>query len=128
MGNTIDSDIEKLKKHIIDSNSGYGQEFKDRILGSLNAMKNPRPKDYLRFYIEKNFIEKDLYKAYEEIRNAAAHGKKADIEKIQDYLIKLSKVFVLVYKLVFLRIGYTGKYIDYGEFGYPDKEFKAKLN
>lgn len=124
---SINDEIEKVKCHV--KNCGnYSQEFQNRMIGTLTAMKKPRPKDYLRLFIDSNFIEKDLYSAYDEIRNAAAHGKKADIEKIQAYLTKLLKVLVLFYKLVFLRIGYTGNYINYGEFGYPDKACNPESN
>lgn len=123
----IDEDIEKLKSHLKkgEKRGCYNKSFYNRILGTLNAMKKPRPKDYLKLFITKNFIEKNLYDAYDEIRNAAAHGKQIDIEKIQGHLNKLSKVLVLFYNLIFLKIGYTGNYINYGEFGYPNKVFSA---
>jgi hypothetical protein len=123
---TIGNDIEKLISYI--KSDAYSQGFQNRILGTLGHMRDPRAKDYLRLFIDSNFIENDLYKAYEDIRNAAAHGKRADIEKIQAYLTKLLKVLVLFYKLVFLRIGYVGNYIDYGKLGYPDVAFSAILN
>jgi len=63
--------------------------------------------------------------AWRQIRQSAAHGMRGETEFSQENCQKLFRVLVLFYHLIFSRIGYKGKYTDYGEFGFPAKNYPS---
>jgi len=106
--------------------STLDEPFKKRIDASLTAMLQSRAKDLLYILQKKNLIDEKLIKEYGKLRNPSAHGT-FDISNPQECLDRCSIALMLFYYLIFLAIGYTGKYIDYSVHGFSVKEFNATL-
>ncbi len=64
--------------------------------------------------------------AWELVRNNSAHAVASETQISQENLLRLNKVLVLFYHLVFNLIGYHGAYTDYGELGHPVKSYPIK--
>lgn len=101
--------------------------FRKRLTGTLANMKRPRAKDFLFHLRDQNLLDADLVKSYGELRNKSAHGGDVNWGDFQSHLDQCSAVLVLFYQLVFLRIGYTGQYTNYADYGYPPRSFIAAL-
>lgn len=101
--------------------------FRRRLKGTLASMKRPRAKDFLFHLRDQHLLNAGLVKAYGELRNKSAHGGDVNWGDFQSHLDQCSAVLVLFYQLVFLRIGYTGQYTNYADYGYPLHSFIASL-
>lgn len=112
---------------LINECGSLSPSFRQRILGALGAMKHPRAKDILAELKMKSLIDPALVKTYGKLRNQMAHGAQDPNADIQELFNQTSSVLVLFYQLVFLIVGYQGSFSDYGEYGYPTKEFLAEL-
>ena len=132
-GNILEKDellieqITKLKS-LIKNTGELDKNFKKRIKGLLGGMPNPRAIDFLYWMRNQGLLEEDLVKAYGDLRNRAAHGEGVNWADIQVHINRCASVLVLFYQLIFLAIGYTGKYVDYGTYNYPVREFKSSLD
>jgi len=93
----------------------------------MGSMLKPRAIDLLYILKEKKLINQLLITEYEKQRNSSAHGELANWSEFQVHLDRCLTVLVLFYHLIFLLIGYTGPYTDYGEHNFPMKEFKSTL-
>lgn len=96
------------------------QQNRDRISGTLNAMRKPRNSDILRAFITTNRLPKDLYAAWSRLRNASAHGGGAGGREIEEILRLRYQVLSLLYSLVFTAINYGGARTDYSLPGWPN--------
>ena len=101
--------------------------FKERLYGLFVAMSKPRAKDLLYILKEKNLIDERLIKEYGKLRNPSAHGDFSNITNPQEQIDMCACALMLLYYLIFLAIGYKGKYIDYSMRGFPVKEFNISL-
>ncbi len=117
----------RIVKEMVKESEILDEDFKNRIIGSLSAMKSARAKDILSALCDKGLIDKDLVKTYGVLRNKSAHGANSSDGDVQNYFNQISAVLVLFYQLIFLVIKYSGEYTDYGTYGYPTKQFNAKL-
>jgi hypothetical protein len=128
------SDNDKMTENIqratglVNGATGLDENFRNRLLGAVAAMKNPRAKDFLINLQDRNLIESTLVKVYGGLRNRSAHGVAVTWGEIQSYLNQCGSVLVLFYQLIFLKVGYRGPYTDYGTYGYPLKNFEATLS
>ena len=114
--------ISKVREWLADS--GLKASFKERLEGSLGAMKKGiRAIDYLKCLEKKGIIRTELVKAWKKIRDKSAHGRTIKPNEVQEFWSLCNKVIVLFNQLVFLTIGYTGRYTDYGEVGWNIKVF-----
>ena len=94
-------------------------------------MLNPRAKDQLQELYKKGLIEKKLSKAWENLRHPSVHAENIKLEnnqQIQEIINQCAAVKVLFNQLVFLAIGYTGRYTDYSEYNFPIKQFNPSHN
>lgn len=114
-------------KELIKSAIAFDGTFKERLLGLINSMNNPRAVDLLFQLRNRQLLDPTLVRTYLKLRNKSAHGVGIDWAKVQSYLNQCGAVLVLFYQLIFLRIGYTGSYTDYGTNGYPLKKFEVTL-
>ena len=103
--------------------SALDEGFKRRIYGSLGAMLKPRAIDWLNFFLKRSFIKKEFVDAWKTIRHSSAHAEIRGSVTIRKLLRLRDLVMVLLYRLIFLRIGYTGKYSDYRTYGWPRRMF-----
>lgn len=107
--NTKNSDLaEMIKKHI--SGLMPGKETPKRTLDRLIA--------------EDKILDKRK-KAWIRLRNTVAHRQYIAFN--QKNLNFVGDVEVLLHQLIFQLIGYKGKYVDYGEIGYPRKQYPNEL-
>ncbi|BAZ68716.1 hypothetical protein NIES4106_34820 [Fischerella sp. NIES-4106] len=91
-------------------------------------MKSVRAKDRLRNLIDKGLLDKKLVDAWNKVRNKTAHGYVLEPEKFVENQKLSNQVTVLFNHLVFLAIGYLGKYTDYSEDGWIKKDYNRNSN
>jgi hypothetical protein len=103
--------------------SELSDQIKARLKGSMGTMLSPRATDRLFVLKEKGLIDAKLVDAWNSLRNSSVHSDSPESIDIQVYLNRCNSVLVLFYHLVFLTIGYTGDYNDYGSYNYPLKKF-----
>lgn len=102
-----------------------GGRIKDRIKSSINnLLNNPSPKSILYKLREDNIINNKMVKNWESLRNQAVHAGKQDWGngEFQKYLDKIYSCITLFNILIFKIIEYDGKYVDYSEEDWPEKE------
>jgi hypothetical protein len=122
----LKEDISIATKLITDSEA-LSSSFRKRVLGSLGAMRHPRAKDLLAELEKRCLIDSAGAKTYGKLRNQMAHGSQEPNPDVQELLNQAGSVLVLFYQLVFLIVDYQGGFSEYGEYGYPIKEFSGKL-
>jgi hypothetical protein len=115
--------LSEARNHI--NASSLKNELKLRVCGAINAMKRASATDKLRLLVESRVISEKEYKAWKELRNSSAHPIEPASLDLQKLLDLCDTVITLFYKLIFHLIGYEGKYIDYGTYGYPLKDFPS---
>jgi hypothetical protein len=93
------------------------------LIGVLNQV---RAKDKLYELHKSGHIEKKLINVWDDVRNKSAHGTLSCMN-IQKCFDNLNCLIVLFYQLIFLLVGYTGKYTDYSSQGFPEILFEKKL-
>jgi hypothetical protein len=99
---------------------------KERALGSVSNMKSTRAGDRLKHLAKIGVITNGEILQWQRLRNTSAHGTlHDDPTKLQKLLSDIYGAMTLLNKLVFLRIGYDGKYSNYSKIGWPVMEFKA---
>ena len=102
-----------------------------RALSSMGSMKSTRAADKLNALVELGAIHEMDRKAWKDLRNPAAHGSfEIDPLQLQKLLDDIYRLITLIYKLIFIKIGYEGKYSDRSTHGWPIVEFNlpAELN
>jgi len=90
-------------------------------------LSNSRPVDKLYKLADDKLIEARLIKDWENLRHRMIHGERIQTENLQEYLNKYYSTLTLFYQLIFLKIGYTGRYTDYSVSNWPLKEFNKTL-
>jgi|GEM_PF-5936046 len=83
------------------------------------------PKRTLDRLIDEKKISKKRKQAWGNLRHKVTHGQHVDFN--QRNLNSVGDVEVLLHQLVFQCIGYHGKYVDYGEIGYPRRKYPKEL-
>lgn len=102
-------------------------KIENRFLNSLNSMNNVSAADQLYELKNRHLIDEEPIRRWKKLRNTFVHGHELDYQDIQKYLDMHKSVLVLFYQLIFLTVGYTGNYTDYGEYGFPLKPFDKKM-
>lgn len=118
-------EIKKVKEAI--NQCELSQKFGHRVDGMLSSMAQTRAVDKLYDLSEKGLIDKELVESWKRLRNKSAHSTSLDLSKIQTVLNDFYSVISLFYQLIFLIIGYQGKYTDYSTYRYPEKMFEGTL-
>lgn len=131
----VETDKEKkAKKDIAESLTEFIDSQKwdviltKRAKGLLGQLQNLRVIDRLETLQAIGHVDAAHIKAWSKLRNKQAHPKHADLgslrmDEIQGTLDLVSKTTVLMYHIVFHLIGYRGKYVDYGTYRYPVKDY-----
>jgi hypothetical protein len=96
---------------------------KQRVLGAIKAMKYPSASDKLRLLVDGNIVDAKEYQTWKDLRNKSTHPTQPAFVELQELLDLCNIVITLFYKLIFHTIGYEGKYMDYGTYDYPLKDF-----
>lgn len=99
----------------------------ERVVNAVSNMKSISAADKLHALIQVGALEEEDRLAWKRLRNKSAHGTfEIDPEKMQHLLDDVFRLTTLVYKLVFLLIGYSGKYSNRAARGWRDDEFDAR--
>ncbi len=120
--------IKKMITHIKAATVTFAPEFIKRVTDIVGGMKASRVKDKLHALVVAYVIDEKDRKAWNDTRNKAAHGSfEIDPAELQDLIDVVYRLSALVYKLAFLRIGYQGKFTDYGVHNWPLRDFTGDL-
>lgn len=96
-----------------------------RVTSAVGAIKAARARDKLLALASKGVISKQMVDDWIELRNSSAHASiKVDPETIGELLNQIYTVLTLLNLLVFIAIGYRGRYVDYSSKGWPIKDFE----
>lgn len=102
------------------------EKLRERALSAMGSMKSNRAVDKMFALVAAGAINKDDIDSWKSLRNPAAHGsfviEEDELQKILDHVHRL---ITLIYKLVFLKISYTGKYSDYAQRGWSVRNYDA---
>lgn len=102
------------------------QSLRERALSAMGSMKSNRAVDKMYALAKANAIDEAGIASWKFLRNPSAHGSfEVDEDKLQELLDHIYRLITLIYKLAFLKIGYTGKYSDYARRGWPTLEYDA---
>jgi len=93
----------------------------NRVHGLLGSMTRTRPIDILMQLVAEDVIPERLAKAWKKLRDPSAHANEEVAGSTQELVDLCGAATVLLYLLVFKKIGYKGPYTDYSEYGYPLK-------
>ena len=102
-------------------------EYADRMQPSVDLMNRMTINEMLWHFFDKigmpiGEIEKKVLQA----RNLSAHGSFREMGGDYSELYKYSKVYeCIIARTVLTLLGYTGKYVDYGTLGFPEKNIKV---
>jgi hypothetical protein len=95
-----------------------------RIQGSIGVMKKGRARDKLLALEAKGVIPGELIEEWLKLRNSSTHANiRFDPSETQAILNRIYAVFVLLNLLVFVAIGYEGRYTDFSARGWPLARF-----
>lgn len=86
-----------------------------------------RTVDVLRLLEAAGAVTEEEISAWNSLRHPAAHGSwEPKEDSIQDHFDDLFKMLTLVYRLVFVHIGYEGKFSARNSRSWPTEMFKGK--
>lgn len=109
-----------VKKAPVDSS------LRERALSAMGSMKSNRAVDKMYTLAMAGAIDERDIASWKFLRNPSAHGSfEVDADKYQELLDHIHRLITLIYKLVFLKIGYTGKYSDYSQRGWALSDYDA---
>jgi hypothetical protein len=121
------SDIIKVLSDYIDAQT-WDNKLSNRVKGLLPQLHNVQVRERLETLRVIGHVDGTHMKAWSELRNRQAHPKHSDLNNIdkvdlQSKLDLISKTTVLMYHVVFHLIDYSGKYVDYGTYRYPVRDY-----
>ena len=117
--------IEELAKQYEELVKGTGaRPLKDRMRALLQLMSSGRALDTMWLLQKAGAITKAEIQSWEKLRNSGAHGSlNVDETQLQEFIDHMHRVMTMIYKIVFLHIGYKGGYSNLGEHGWARAEF-----
>jgi hypothetical protein len=96
----------------------------DRGVSAIGGMKSTRAADKLHALAVAGLTSEEDRATWKKLRDNAAHGSfKVDPAKLQELYDDVWRLNTLLYKLVFLEIGYTGKFSNRAVAGWPVQGF-----
>lgn len=124
MESTLLGDIQKMLEHL--KSAPVGESFVARLAGAIKGMSSTSASDRLHALIQAGALEEEDRKAWKRIRNKTAHGSfEIDSGKLQQVLDDIFRLTTLIYKLVFMLIGYSGSYSNRAPRGWRDDKFDS---
>jgi hypothetical protein len=98
----------------------------ERAQSTMGSMKSSRAIDRMFALASIGALTEAEVKAWKALRNTAAHGG-VEIKdgKLQQCIDRVHLVVTMIYKLAFLKIGYVGKYSDFGVNKWPTADYDA---
>jgi hypothetical protein len=139
--NTVDDSIKsealRFEEEIKDKlklEESFDPNFVGRLNGWLKDVKNVndvRAIDKLYNLKKKGLLDERLIDSWKKVRNKSVHGNTIKPNEVKKYSRFCYQVSVLFNHLIFLIIGYTGKYTDYADYseeGWIEKEFNGLID
>ena len=114
---TIKKLVQKAKDIVnLEIDPSQYKEMNNRIIGCLNSVQNTQSaQNKMKKLKDDGFISESAYSAWKQIRPKLAHGSGTFNTKEYDkYHDSIKLLYLLMYQLVFLLLGYEGIYTDYG--------------
>ena len=104
------------------------RDLRDRLGALVNQLSSGgRAIDTLRLLQDLGAVTQEEVDAWNELRNPTAHGSwEPKDDTMQVHFDDLYKLVTLVYRLVFVHIGYDGRFDARNVKGWPVHEFKGK--
>lgn len=108
------------------SSTELGERIEKRLLGSIDELlKKQSPKGALYQLTQDGLIRKEMAGEWIKLRNKSVHPyKREDPLEAQKYINQIYTCIALFYCLLFVIIKYDWNYIDYSEFGWPEKKYQ----
>lgn len=121
---TLLDEIKKLIAHI--SSASVSSTLVSRVVGAVQNMGSTSAADKLHVLFQSGALEDEDRKAWKRIRNKSAHGSfEVNPKQMQEVLDDVFRLTTLIYKLVFLLIGYSGAYSNRAPRGWRDDQFDS---
>ena len=95
--------------------------LQNRINGAVRSMKNARGSDRIRNFVDNNNVDRVVFKSWQRLRNASAHGGMMDSNDIEKTLNDLNNVLYLCYSMLLKFTGYAGPRTNYSLPDFPDE-------
>lgn len=113
---------------LVVENASVSKDLIPRISNVISSMKSSSTSDRFHALVQAGALDHKDRTTWKSVRNASAHGSfNIDPNKIQTRLDEVYRLITVVYKLVFLRIGYRGLYTNYAEHGWNVAEFQSDV-
>lgn len=100
-------------------------EIGSRLLSALAYIKKSSPKCALYGMAKNEFFPKEWVVVWSKLRNRSAHADKINQseKKIQEHIDQIYTCFALYYRMMYIIIGYDGKFTNYSKEGWHEEEF-----
>jgi hypothetical protein len=101
------------------------ERVRNSMLKSLENATFPKPKDTMLRLKQQGFLTDLHIKAWSSMRNTGAHGNLLEDSNniFQAHLTRYFCCLDFFYRLLFVAIGYKGKYVDRSKIGWPESRF-----
>jgi hypothetical protein len=124
MRQSIDEVFRLIEEHCMKGQTTIDGKSLERIRSSLGFLKSAASaRNKLKSLTAQSIVRVQDVEAWDFVRNKSAHAVASETKLSQDNTLRLDRVLVLFHHLIFHLIGYRGIYSDYGELGYPEKEY-----
>lgn len=99
-----------------------------RVEGMLGNISDVNAKSRLHALAKQGAVSERHIKLWSKLRNTTAHGVTQEMDDlaIQKFLDLCDGTTVLMYHLIFQKVGYKGNYVDYSVHGYPRKYYRGR--
>lgn len=120
--NEILKEAEEAKSYI--KTLAIGARIKNMLFSNIGQFKAGSPKNALHKLVLNGCFPDYFVESWIKLRNRSAHADQLDLdrESRQKLIDETFTCLTLFYILIFLVIGYRGKYVDYSKAGWPEKE------
>ena len=120
--------VEKAKPSVEDL--ALDKRVRESLLGHLKYAVSPKPKETMRRLKEQGVLTDAHIQVWSKMRHSGAHGAQLedDAKEIEAHWQRYLCCLDMFYRLLFLAIGYQGKYIDRSRVGWPPSSFPLTDN
>jgi hypothetical protein len=104
------------------------KRIRNRLYGCLGQLKSSTPKNALFEMASKRYFPTFLVDEWVRLRNKSAHADETESDdiEIQKHIDQVYSNLTLLNFLMFLIIGYNGKFINYSANSWPESDFPAE--
>lgn len=100
-----------------------------RLPGLIGNLKHVSPQNRMYLLVESGYLVRSHVDIWKKVRHREAHAlDDPTSSRVQEQVRQNDTLIVLVYHLVFHKIGYEGIYSDYSTVGYPPRLYPPRLS